>query len=59
MAGGMKLPHMAVRGSSLQSGFTGLHLLCQSDTSLDCIDVMLANGANVHKYDEVQSPAQL
>lgn len=42
------------------SGFTGLHLLCQSDTSLDCIDVMLANGANVHKYDECnRSPADV
>ena len=35
------------------SGFTGLHLLAQSETSIACIDIILRLGASVTVYDEV------
>ena len=35
------------------SGFTGLHILAQSETSLGCIDTLLRLGASVSVYDEV------
>lgn len=38
-----------------QSGFTPLHLVCQSDAAFSCVDELLRLGANTQLYDEVHT----
>ncbi len=41
------------------SGFSPLHILAQSETSLACVDALLKLGASVVVYDEVLATGAL